>query len=90
MIFTFDFTTIALALGLLGFCVYVMTYAMLTLQIISGNSVIYFTLNLTASTLVLIGLTVNFNLAAMLIQLFWITMSIIGISMRLFRRPALA
>lgn len=74
-------------IGIGGFCLYVTTYSLLTLRFISGNSVIYFCMNLTAASCVLTGLTVSFNLAAALIQVFWITMSLIGIAMRLTRGP---
>lgn len=71
--------------GIAGFCLYVATYTLLSLRLLSGNSLAYFLMNLIAASLVLIGLSVNFNLASALIQCFWITMSVIAIGLRLFR-----
>ena len=77
-------------IGVIGFCLYVLAYTLLTLRILAGNSVRYFALNLVAATCVLIGLTASFNLASALIQLFWVVMSLIGITLHLVRpaRPA--
>lgn len=71
--------------GVLGFGLYVLTYALLTLRYICGHSVVYFTMNLAAAVCVLIGLSVSFNLASAMIQIFWISMSLIGITMQLSR-----
>lgn len=83
----FDITTAALPelIGIGGFCLYVLTYTLLTLRVISGHSLRYMCMNLTASSSVLIGLTSSFNLAAAMIQIFWITMSLIGIALHLRR-----
>lgn len=71
-------------IGVLGFFLYVSTYTMLTLRVLSSASVTYFVLNLTASSCVLIGLMVSFNLAAALIQTFWVIMSVVGITLQVF------
>ena len=73
--------------GVLGFGLYVMNYTLLTTRIIAGNSLLFFALNLTAALCVLIGLTVSFNLAAAMIQVFWVCMSLIGIALYLIRPP---
>jgi len=71
------------AIGIIGFGLYVLTYALLTFNRITSQSPAYFVLNMIAATLVLIGLTHSFNLASALIQTFWIAMSITAIVMRL-------
>ena len=76
--------------GVFGFCLYVFNYAMLTLRRFTSDDIIFFVINFSAASLVLIGLTVSFNLAAALIQGFWIIMSVIGISLRMSRRTRLA
>lgn len=83
----FDIATTAPAelIGIGGFCLYVLTYSLLTLRVISGHSLKYLLMNLTAASSVLIGLTTSFNLAAAMIQIFWITMSLIGIALHLRR-----
>lgn len=79
--------TLAVAelIGVAGFCIYVTTYTLLTLRVIPRPNVLYFLMNLTASTCVLIGLSSSFNLAAAMIQIFWITMSLVGITLQLKR-----
>lgn len=76
---------LAEVVGIAGFGLYVLSYALLTFRMVRGNSVLYFTLNLTASSCVLIGLTASFNLASALIQIFWISMSLIGITLQVMR-----
>ncbi|WP_443070205.1 CBU_0592 family membrane protein [Sulfitobacter sp.] len=83
----FDITTTAPAelIGIGGFCLYVTTYTLQNLRVISGHSLRYMCMNLTASSSVLIGLTSSFNLAAAMIQIFWITISLIGIALHVRR-----
>ncbi len=76
------------SIGVFGFGLYVLNYTLLTTRIIGGSSVQFFALNLTAALCVLIGLTINFNLASALIQVFWVCMSLIGIALNTFRPPA--
>lgn len=73
-------------IGVFGFALYVSNYTMLTTRVLSGDSITYFALNLSAASLVLIGLSTNFNLASALIQLFFITMSAFAILLRMIRR----
>lgn len=80
MFFYNTYISLAELVGVAGFGLYVATYAMLTFRIIQGATVLYFTLNLTAASCVLIGLTASFNLASAMIQIFWIVMSLIGIA----------
>lgn len=73
-------------IGVLGFCLYVTAYSLLTLRVLTTSSVVYFVINLTAASCVLIGLSTSFNLASALIQMFWVCMSLVGIALHL-RRP---
>ncbi len=70
-------------IGIAGFALYVMNYALLTLRCLNGNCIVYFIVNLAASSFVLISLMNTFNLASAMIQVFWVLMSLIGIAMRL-------
>ena len=72
--------------GIVGFGLYVLNYTLLTFNVVTNQCVKYFILNLCAAVLVLAGLSVSFNLAAAMIQLFWIFLSTIGILMRLRRQ----
>lgn len=86
-----DFTLSPFELaGITGFALYVMNYSLLTLRRISGDCITYFAINFSAASLVMIGLMASFNLAAALIQGFWIAMSVIGITLRLRRDRATA
>lgn len=78
-------TALAELTGIAGFGLYVLTYGLLTFRILSAQSVHYFCFNLTAATCVLIGLSSSFNLASAMIQIFWISMSLIGIMLQLRR-----
>lgn len=70
-------------IGLFGFGAYVLAYALLTLSVVTDKGIPYFALNLVAAILVLVGLNHSFNLAAALIQIFWILISTVGIVLRL-------
>lgn len=83
----FDFVTqvppeVFDAIGVAGFGLYVLNYVLLTVQRTRSDQVSYFVLNWLAATMVLIGLTTAFNLAAALIQIFWIAISTVGIVLR--------
>ena len=73
--------------GVGGFGLYVCNYLMLTFRFLTGNCLIYYVINVTAATLVLLGLTNSFDLASALIQIFFICISIVGIVIRI--RPAI-
>lgn len=66
-------------LGVLGAVLYMVNYLRLVLRWSSTNQTNYFVVNLTAASLVLTGLSHNFNLGAVMIQTFFIAMSLIGI-----------
>jgi hypothetical protein len=60
-----------------------MNYGLLTFHRLTSHSKLYFGVNFVAASMVLIGLTHSFNLAAALIQLFWIVTSTTAIVLRL-------
>ncbi|MCF2905256.1 hypothetical protein L0666_09665 [Octadecabacter sp. CECT 8868] len=68
--------------GVVGFALYVINYALLTFHRVTSSSKVYFVINMFAAIFVLIGLTYSFNLASALIQAFWIVMSITAIIRR--------
>ncbi len=75
-------------LGVIGFGLYVANYTALTNRWLSCESLTFFCINLSAAVLVLIGLSVNFNLASAMIQTFWIVLSSWAIVLRLIRPRA--
>lgn len=70
-------------LGLLGAGFYILNYVLLTMRVLSSEHWGFFVINLTASSLVLISLSLEFNAATAVIQTFWIGVSIWGLVTRL-------
>ncbi|SIS68984.1 hypothetical protein SAMN05421759_102389 [Roseivivax lentus] len=73
------------AAGFLGVATYICNYTLLSLRFLSSESTLYFCINTVAATLVMLSLTQDFNMAAALIQGFWILLGIVAISLRLHR-----
>ena len=65
--------------GVIGFIFYMSSYFLLLTGKIDGTHNCYILMNFTAASLVLISLIHNFNLASALIQICWITISIVGL-----------
>lgn len=74
------------AIGVAGFGLYVLNYALLTVQKVQSHQARYFAINGCAATMVLIGLMSTFNLASALIQIFWIVISSIAIIIRIRKK----
>lgn len=74
-------------IGVAGFGLYVMNYALLTFQRVRSDQIAYFAINGAAAIMVLVGLSSAFNLASAMIQVFWIAISAIAIFIRLRRPP---
>lgn len=70
-------------IGILGFCLYLINYSLVTFQKIDSRGVAFFLTNIVAAICVLTSLMQNFNLASALIQIFWICLGIIAITLRL-------
>ena len=69
-------------IGVIGVALYVGSYFLLQTKILDGNKNTYAIMNLLAPVAVLISLTESFNLASALIQICWVAISIVGISLR--------
>ena len=63
-----------------GVAFYLGSYALLQLGVLKGNSYAYAALNLVAAALVLVSLMRSWNLASAIIQISWITLSVLGIT----------
>ena len=79
----FDIETLFRAFGLLGVAIYVTGFFCLCLGRIDSNGPVYFGMVFLASCCVLVSLSVDFNLAAAMIQCFYIAMSFGAIVLRL-------
>ena len=83
--------TMLQAAGLVGAATYVASFVALTARVIDAESRAYFALNLAAAALVALSLAEAFNVASLVIQTFWIGVSLWGLATRLRRRePAAA
>lgn len=88
MPFQFDMAQICQSVGVLGFMLYMASFAALQLEWIEGRGLAYSIANVLAASLVLVSLSVEFNLASALIQVSWITIGVLGIALRLRERRA--
>lgn len=77
-----DINMIFRAAGLIGFATYVLVYALVGWRVLRGDSLFFFAGNTVAAALVLISNVSEFNLASVLIQIFFI---IIGMSAMILR-----
>ena len=74
--------------GNIGVVILMVTYLMLQLNKLSSDGLAYSLLNAVGASLVVISLLSNFNLSALLVEVFWVLISLIGIY-RYFRLKAL-
>ena len=85
--FEVDLMTFYRAVGLTGFATYVLVYALLGWRIIAGDSLVYFGGNTLAAAMVLISNFGEFNLASVLIQVFFIVIGTSAILLRFREKP---
>jgi len=74
--------------GNLGVVVLMATYLLLQLNRIRSDELAYSLLNAIGASLIIISLLVDFNLSALLMEVFWVLISLLGIY-RYFRLKAL-
>ena len=74
--------------GNIGVVVLVTTYLMLQLNKLSSDGLAYSALNAVGAGLIVISLLVDFNLSALVIEVFWVLISLLGIY-RYFRLKSL-
>lgn len=75
-------------LGNIGVIVLMVTYLMLQLNKLSSDALAYSVLNAVGAGLIVLSLTSNFNLSALMVEVFWVLISCLGIY-RYFRLRAL-
>ena len=68
------------AAGLAGVVLYLASYALLQAGVLRGSGYAYAVLNLGAASLVLLSLTVAFNMSSAIIQVSWIAISLMGLA----------
>lgn len=70
------------AVGVAGVAIYLGSYALLNAGRIDSSGYAYALMNMIAACLVLVSLSVSFNLSSTLIQISWILISLYGIGRR--------
>ena len=65
--------------GLIGVVMIVVTYLMLQLDKLRSADLAYSVLNALGASLIVASLIVDFNLSALLMEVFWVLISCIGI-----------
>lgn len=84
----FDTLTIVDAIGSFGALIVVAAYFATQMRMMNSDDLAFPVINLLGSVLIVFSLLENFNLASMLIEGFWIVISIIGIIQHLRLRKA--
>ena len=74
-------------LGNVGVVVLIVTYLMLQLNKLRSDGLAYSLLNAIGASLIVISLLYDFNLSALLMEVFWVLISLVGIY-RYFRLKA--
>ena len=75
-------------IGNVGVVVLMITYLMLQLNKLSSDALAYSVLNAVGASLIVISLLYDFNLSALLMEVFWVLISFVGIY-RYFRLKSL-
>ena len=74
--------------GNIGVLILMIAYLMLQLNKLRSDGLAYSLLNAVGASLIIISLVVNFNLSALLMEVFWVLISCVGIY-RYYRFKAL-
>jgi hypothetical protein len=74
--------------GNIGVVVLMITYLMLQLNKLNSDGLAYSVLNAAGASLIVVSLLFDFNLSALLMEVFWVLISFVGIY-RYFRLKAL-
>jgi paired small multidrug resistance pump len=69
--------------GGIGVVLIVAAYLLLQLERVSGNGLMYLTMNAVGAALILLSLLYEFNLSAFLMEVFWFAISLMGIARRM-------
>ena len=73
--------------GNVGVVMLIIAYLLLQLNKLSSADLVYSVLNAAGASLIIASLLVNFNLSALVMEVFWVLISFIGIA-RHFRLKA--
>ena len=73
-------------IGSIGVLLMVVAYLLLQVEKLSSSAVSYLLLNVVGAVLVIISLRFRFNLSAFLMEVFWLLISLYGLTRALFAR----
>ena len=72
--------------GIVGVAVIILTYAMLQLGRIRSEQVLYSLLNAVGASLILVSLYFEFNFPSVVVEAFWLLISLFGIGKHLWQK----
>ncbi|CAN0601895.1 unnamed protein product [Ectocarpus sp. 12 AP-2014] len=78
----YDSETFFRFIGVVGFGLYVTNYSLLSSRVVSSESIGFFFMNTVAAAFVLASNYVEFNLASVMIQVFWIAIGFKAMAIR--------
>jgi hypothetical protein len=73
-------------LGTLGVAIIVLTYVLLQIERVRSDQLIYSLLNAIGASLILVSLYFDFNLPSVVVEFFWLLISLFGIGKYLTRQ----
>jgi len=75
--------------GTLGVAIIILTYVLLQIERVRSDQLIYSLLNAIGAALILVSLYFDFNLPSVVVEFFWLLISLFGIGKYLSRRHQL-
>jgi len=73
-------------LGTLGVAVIIITYVLLQIERVRSDQLIYSLFNAIGASLILISLYFDFNMPSVVVEFFWLVISLFGIGKYLSKR----
>ena len=75
-------------LGTLGVAIIILTYVLLQIERIRSTQLIYSLLNAIGASLILVSLYFDYNFPSVVVEFFWLVISLFGIGKYVARRLA--
>ena len=75
-------------LGTLGVAIIILTYVLLQIERVRSDQLVYSLLNAIGASLILVSLYFDFNMPSVVVEFFWLVISLFGIGKYLARRKA--
>jgi hypothetical protein len=75
-------------LGSLGVAVIILTYVLLQIERVRSDQLIYSLLNAIGAALILVSLYFDYNFPSVVVEFFWLVISLFGIGKWILKRSA--